>query len=226
MAVGACALVGCGKKGQEAPPVPSVDELMAVESQPAPTPKEAVMRWARALYQGDSAESMRYVGGPPAQRRAMAAMARFAHAASDFRDRFIDVYGREAWRRFNGPDGPSQSDATITLEDPGHLQDMRIEVRGDRATARKGHEDPLHLMKVENGWLVLPMDLTTSGQAIPGKAAAQMNAMADAIQRHYKAIDHGDITPEDIDVELGREFIRELLGIISDADSRYDVDDL
>jgi len=212
------AVYGCGGKATEPKP----------GTTPA-SPRDACIQFTEALAEGNEAKLLAAVEATEGQKELLRAVVDFAAAVSGFRDAFVKAYGEQAWKDFQD-DSKAPKDGNVKLNIPdakesvAKIRNLAIEERGNEAFCDSvdGSGEKVRLIKVKDGWR---MD---GGSVFPGETEArkvmgQMKDTAEAVRKYQKAIGRPGIKPEDIDVELGREFVRLLKGFESPEPHRFDI---
>jgi hypothetical protein len=221
---------GQRESSSKGPALVDVKTLTSVRPQPSDTPKEAVAAFMNAFKASDPKQLMATATGDAQQKRNMAKFARYLQATVLFRDDFVAEYGQKAWQRFNSPThSPGKANATLTLNIPDDdiLDNLQIDIQGDRAIVKApGEPQPMILRKIKGGWIVDMETLEPAGGQSLDASMELMNQLAPIIVKYRKAIGKEGITPDDIDYELGREMAPVLTGMELPVESRFRIEDL
>jgi hypothetical protein len=201
------------------------------------TPKAALIQFNEGLCTGDEDKLLKAAQADDQQKEFLKAVTGMVKVGNEFRDAFIKAYGQDAWKRFNDPNidpGNGEGNAHIDLPDLkdrlAKIEKATIEEKGNEAFAEmadaKGEEQHWRMVKVEGGWVVdAAKALIPEGTDVP-KLTQQMRNLTPLIAKHKKAIGKPGITADDIDVQMGREIVKELTGVQTRGRPRYDVDKL
>lgn len=197
----------------------------ADRERPRPTPAEAVTYFLEGSARGD-ASVLDVIRGDDDTIAALRATIDFVQAGLSFRQAFIAAYGQDAWVQFQDPNHkPGDANAQLQLGDADNPHTLAVHENDGTAIVEvrdRFTETRVTLVEVSNGWLIEGRSMLPSGTD-PAKMTATMKNLTALVQKYQKAIGRPEVTPDDIDVELGRAFMREM-GIRSDAPRRFDID--
>ena len=172
------------------------------------TAKEAIVKFVDALLAGDRDAVMACSVVSDDHVKLVEAVVGFSAAASQFREQFIDTYGRAAWDTFQSP---ASSGANFQLPERITADQLAVVEDGDRATANvPGSGEATQLVKRDGEWFIHLDDQLPSGEEADD-LADKMSDLADLISRFTSDIGRSGVTPEKIDTELGMEILRVLL---------------
>jgi hypothetical protein len=197
------------------------------------TPKDAMLQVMEGMYAGNDEQVLKAVKADDKQKAFVRAVVLFVKNADDFRADFVKSYGKEKWDRFNDPNidpGNGDGNATLTIpelkEQREQVEKATIDIKGAEANAemtdKAGKKTKWKLVKVEDGWVVDAASLM-EGVADVDMTTKQLTNLANLVKLYRKAIGKPGINPDDIDVELGRAIVKELLGIESNKPHRFDI---
>jgi hypothetical protein len=201
-----------------------------VESHNA-TPKDALLTLLQAMKEADADKVAAACKTTPEQRPIIDAGSNYTREVYKFRDAFIATYGADAWDTFQDPaHRPGDHDTTfiiITDESLDKASKTEFQIDGDKATcAMPEGNGKVQLIKMPNGqWLA-------DGNTFvpPGKTVEDLRKMLDSltasVKKYEKAIGKPNISPSDIDYELGREINFLISGITDTSRHRFEVDKL
>ena len=188
------------------------------------SPRDAVIQFTQGMFEGDEKKMFAAVEATPEQRRYCRASMELATAAVRFRDAFIEAYGSGEWEEFQDPSGASLN--VVDLEEKiAHLRKIPIDERSDKAALEGVWKpgDKIEITRVKGGWRVASSSFCPAEEKI--QSAIDMHMPVVRVLRKYKkAIGRPGIKPEDIDFELGREFMRVLKGKEILGPRRFDID--
>jgi hypothetical protein len=200
----------------------------------AKTPKDAMTQVTQAMYAGNEDQFLKGLkAADDKQKEFCKAVVVFVKNADDFRNDFVKAYGQKAWERFNDPNidpGNGDGNANLTIPELKEALDVvekaNITVKGNEATAemtdKAGKKSNWKLVKVDEAWLVDASSLT---EGVPDveMTTAQLKALAGIVKTYRKAIGKPGISGDDIDVEMGRAIVKQLLNIESNKPHRFDI---
>jgi len=199
-------LAGCGGHGSG-----------KVALQPAPTGREALLRVVDALKSRDEHALAVLIDGDADAQDFFRSLVDSARAVDEFRVRFIEAYGQEAWARFQSPKGDDGHGAHMNLELPD-FQAIEDQLSTWNVTSdNQGRCDvlrgvPLQVKKIDGGWVVEGQHLFSDRQALRQTTQLQ-NALAAFIRKYIKALGRNGISAEDVDYQMGKDMIRCLMGV-------------
>jgi hypothetical protein len=81
------------------------------------------------------------------------------------------------------------------------------------------------MSKVNGGWLINAKTIFESKVNLKS-IASYMNNVAAIINKYYKAIGYGNISSEDIDVELSRALMDVTIGVPPQIKYRFNIDNI
>jgi len=163
----------------------------------ASTPAQTVENLHRAMAQGDVPAAMSCFRTQDAKNPAILASFEFTAAGVDFHDRFVEVYGKKAWEKFNGDGG-----FTISLPKPSKAEDFTVQIEGDRALCYAPNEtEPGVLIRENDKWYASPDTLVPTGDPAQD-LTRRMTALAKMLRMYTKKLDRS-IDPDGLDQEMG-----------------------
>ena len=184
---------------------------------PAASSNEALMRTLEALEKGE-AENLRSLvaGGTKAQAFFDSAASSFA-ATDAFEQKFVASYGADAWTAFNAPLPLEEKRSDMRLVVPDLAQIRKDSAQWQADQANDGVFDGLPQIKlrfkqVAKGWVIDGPAVLPDEKSLIAATKLQ-NALADLITRYMKAVGHPGLKAEDIDYQMGKEFLGILMGV-------------
>ncbi|MBC8872530.1 MAG: hypothetical protein H8E44_24110 [Planctomycetes bacterium] len=207
--------------------------LMPARSNDGPSsPREALIRYAEVLHDGDESRLFAALQATEAQKDFMRANMQFLTAKNAFRDAFTTAYGQQAWDDFQDDSkGPKDGNAKITTTDSDEIvarwRNATIDERGHEALCKDsaGAEKAVRLIKVDGAWRVDASSVCPRTQQMR-KMIEEIKPVTVLLRKYEKAIGREGIKPEDIDAELGRAIMKVLKGVETPAPHRFDIDRL
>jgi hypothetical protein len=211
-------IYGCGGKV-------SGPSVMALPS----SPRDAYIQFIEALTEGNEAKLLDAVDANEPQREFLFGLMDFSTAASRFRRVFVKAYGEQAWKDFQDDSkAPKEGHAKLGISDAKEkvdkIRELTMEERGNEAFCDTVDEPgkKVRFLKVKDGWR-MDVGSVTPEETEMRKLTGRMKELAGAVRKFEKAIGRLGIKPEDINAELGREFVKILTGIESPAPHRFDI---
>jgi hypothetical protein len=204
---------------------------------PAGTPKEAMLRFTRALHDNDKETLLALTKANDAQKDYLVNVMAFLKAGIDFRDAFIAAYGRDDWEKFQATnEAPKDGQGSLRVSDRDKqvekVEKATFEVKGDEAFvefAGAGAGKRPRLVKEGGSWKLDAGSICPPDDEM--KEAVEKLKPATAIVEKFAKVpgknkaDGQPIKPDDIKVELGRAMIKQSLGVDKpDIPQRFDVD--
>jgi hypothetical protein len=198
-------LFGCNAKEQRSVPVT-----------PAPSSKEALVRALDAMKQRDSNALLSLVSGGSKAQNFFASVIDSLKAMDSFRGKFIDAYGEDAWNAFQAPlqEGQKRPNMNLTMPDLSQIQTSASEWQAN--DDNKGVFEalpgmPLPFKEIDGGWVIDGTGVFNDDRILVGYTDTQQK-LTEFIERYEKAIGHKGIGPEDIDYQMGKDFLIVLMG--------------
>jgi len=163
------------------------------------TPRQAVFRWAAAMYQMDKDAVLATLHGTEREMAFAGDFMDFMTAIHEFREAVLSEWGSDGWRRFTDDGGAKLSYNREWKEDA--LRDAEIRIDGD--TARLRYEgEMLQLVRREGRWY---LDAGILSQ--PGQNPDAFPKIAAALDRARDRVGEEGVTAESLDAELGRSML-------------------
>ncbi|MEP4076405.1 hypothetical protein [Haloferula sp.] len=199
------ALSGCNTEQQSSVPVA-----------PADSSNEALTRTLDALAQRDSDALLSTVSGGSKAQEFFASVIDSFEAIDSFREKFVAVYGDEAWTAFQAPlpEDQKRPDMNLTMPD---LEQIRRDSSDWEADDKNGGvfdalpRIPLPFKQVEGGWVVDGASVFPDEETLIGFTETQKK-LTEFIISYIKAIGHEGISSEDIDYQMGKDLMIVLMG--------------
>lgn len=122
----------------------------------------------------------------------------------------------------------------ITKKDLAIIDTIEINIQKEKATfsVPRGNREVTAIktsevaaIKTNGGWLIDATTFLPPG-AEPKAFGDLMLRIGNVIRKYMKAIGHNDVTPEDIDAELGRAWMKEMVGMTFPTKQRFNIDEL
>ena len=183
---------------------------------PAPTSTEALIRVLDGLAAQDADAVVALVDGGPKAQDFFVSMIETFEAAEAFETKFREAYGDQAWEAFQAPLTAEERrpDANLKMADLPALRSAAEQWEGSEENGGRFEglpRLPLPFKEVAGGWVVDGAHILPSEEALQGFTDTQ-RAMTSTVQRYMKAIGHEGISAEDIDYQLGKEFLLLIMG--------------
>jgi len=201
------------------------------------TPKDALTAATEGLLDGDEKKfSSAVLAKNPKDQELIKALVKFVTAAQKFKTAFVAQYMDKGWDRFNDPKydpGNGEGNTTLRLQTKMEALDAvkaaKIDEKGDTATCeieqKSGKKKTWKFAKVKDkdkeGWLV-SAETFTDGSSDVDKTIKILNGYAELLPKYQRAIGKEGITADDIDVELGKAFVKLVYGLETKP-PRFDV---
>jgi hypothetical protein len=213
---------------------PSQDSSKQETKTPS-NPRSAMLQAIKGLVTGNEEQLWRVVKADDKQKELLRAMMQFEVNAHAFQTAFIKEYGVAAWKRFNDPaieHGKDEGNTTLLLRDLKQEQEeigkfLLVDKDSDRVTCNYtdqwGKTVHLTAIKESDGWRVDAASMLPEGDY--EQHLKKFRTQAALVKKYQKAI-RKDIKPDDLDVELGKAIVKELLGTASSKPPRFDIDKL
>ena len=122
----------------------------------------------------------------------------------------------------------------ITKKDLAIIDTIEINIQKEKATfsVPRGNREVTAIktsevaaIKTNGGWLIDATTFLPPG-AEPKAFGDLMLRIGNVIRKYMKAMGHNDVTPEDIDAELGRAWMKEMVGMTFPTKQRFNIDEL
>jgi hypothetical protein len=203
----------------------------AVEAPHNATPKDALLALLHAMKEADADKIMAACKATPEQRPIVEAGSRYTREVYKFRETFIAAYGTEAWDTFQDPaHRPGDHDTTFILMTDQALEKAaktEFEIEDNKATCiMPAGTGKIQLVKVPNGhWLADGSTFVPPGKT-PDELKQMLDKLTGSVKKYERAIGKPNISPSDIDYELGREIDFLISGVVDDSRHRFEIDKL
>lgn len=188
----------------------------SVNLEPALSSNEALTRFLHGLEQGDKKAVLFLVDGGPRAQDFFAAIVDSSIATQEFKKLFTEAYGTDAWEAFQAPLAAGIHRPNMTL---AALNVAEVQDQVQQWTANDENEGlcdlipqlPIPFKKVKTGWVVNGAALFPDEKTLIGFTETQ-EKITRFIRGFQKAIGKPEISPEDIDYQMGKELMKVLFG--------------
>lgn len=215
-----CFFVSCGPK--------------KVALKPANSPREVMVRVLDGIEKRDEVAVLELVNGTVEEQQLFARIINTLEACDVFKERFVKEYGLEAWVKFQGPNDEERGADFYFYEPDVEMLREGLESWKDNDEGRWVYTDlhglNIQLMKLDSGWVIDGAKMFEYDDNLE-KTSELMEAIVVLIEDHMEAIGHEGITADDIDYQMGSDFMKMLFGKKVDDEGlfnpdRYKVGDL
>lgn len=191
-------------------------EKSSAELVPAPSSNAALARALDAIDRRDRDAMLTLVSGGPAAQESFSAIIETLKAIEAFKQKFISTYGEDAWTAFQAPLPPEDKrpDQNVKLPDIGQIKTNASAWEADdtnHGVFNKLPGFPLTFIRQNGGWVIDGTKVFPNEKTRAGFIALQ-NRMGDFHRKYTKAIGHPGISAEDIDYQMGKEFMQVITG--------------
>lgn len=183
---------------------------------PADSSREALFKVLHALEGGDTEALLPLVDGGSKAQDFFVSIVESAEAADAFRAKLSEVYGAEAWDAFQAPLPPEDQRPDMKFSLPDFARIRADAVAWEADVENDGVFNGLtgiHLpfKEVSEGWVVDGSRLFPDEATLTGFTEKQRK-FTSFIARYMQAIGHSGISPEDIDYQMGKDLLIEMMG--------------
>jgi len=162
------------------------------------------------MFESDRDGFMKCITGTEAEMGAGKAFIGFMCETKAFKDAVIDEYGEQGWAPFEQSGGAKIS--LNTTDNRAELDKVQWKIDGDKAEGKMPGEDKtFHLTRKDGRWRIEAKDILTGGDDM-AKFTRTWKAMADAIREAKGRVGKPGVTPQSLDLELGKAIMSALMG--------------
>ena len=183
---------------------------------PADSSREALLKFLQALEERDKEALLPLVDGGPEAQDFFASIAESAEVAEAFKQKLGETYGAEAWDAFQAPLPPEGRRPDMKLAMPDFAK-IRTDAAAWEASGENGGVFdgipgiPLPFKEVSVGWVVDGSKIFPDEETLAGFTETQRK-ITNFIALYMKAIGHPGISSEDIDYQMGKDLLIEMMG--------------
>jgi len=183
---------------------------------PATTSNEALGRTLDAFEKRDKEALLALVSGGSEVQKFFGTVVDSFEVADSFKTKFVDVYGKEAWDAFQAAIPLDQQTPSFQITFPDFEQ-IRKDYSDWEATTDNGGvlevvpSIPLTFKQLQDGWVIDGPKIFPDKKTLKGFTETQ-SMVSEFIESYLKAIGHEEISAEDIDYQMGKDFMILLMG--------------
>jgi hypothetical protein len=200
----------------------------AAQSQRNVTPKDALLALLHGMKEANTEKVLAACKSTPEQRPIIEAGSNYTKEVYKFRELFLAAYGAQKWDEFQDPaHRPGLHDTTFIIIDDDALEKAtktEFAVDGDKAACTMpSGQGKVQLIKNPDGTWIVDGSTFVPTMRRPEELKATLDALAAIVKKYEKAIGKPNITPGDIDYEMGREISGLVNNEIDDSRHRFDI---
>lgn len=170
-------------------------------------------RLQQSLASGDVEQFLSCLRGNEAEMTSAEAAFGFWQAGYDFRDAYIETYGRRSWNALQR----SRARLRLPPRDAGFWRRLDVIVKGDRARIERELDIRLFRLHRRDGVWRLDADGFVPSGGKPEIVAEASRAMAEVVRRQIRRIGQPGVDDDDIRRTLTDAFAREVDAVSAEA---------
>ncbi|MDA3821073.1 MAG: hypothetical protein PF450_00470 [Bacteroidales bacterium] len=205
----------------------SEDQITSV---PMDTPHALVMKSVSAMKASDREAFLECFSVSQQEYEVLDAIMDTGVAYLDFKSNFVNVYGEEAWVKFQDPEqAPEGADMSFTfVTDEDVAKAKAWEPEDDILSFQfPNAQGPAFISKMESGYIFEFGEMLGKPKS---KEIAQfinlMDSMTELISDYTHAIGYTGITAEDIDYQMGKDMMKNVFGFSLNTPDRFNIEEI